>query len=133
MNECFRVFKAFSDANRVRILELLCKGEQCACVLLNDLKIGQPTLSHHMKVLTQSGIVKSRKEGRWNYYTIDAEGCKYGQKLLADLARGKMPSLLRAVLFSRHVFQAVAEVFTNRCDEAIPPSKCCSPDCKKLV
>ena len=128
MNECFRVFRAFSDANRVRILELLCNGEQCACVLLNDLNIGQPTLSHHMKILTQSGIVRSRKEGRWHYYTIDGEGCEYGQKLLADLARGKMPALLRAMLFSRHAFRVVVKVFMGEHDEATPPSKCCTSD-----
>ena len=50
-SEYMRVFKAFTDESRVRVLELLCDGEQCACVLLDDLKIKQPTLSHHMKIL----------------------------------------------------------------------------------
>ena len=45
-SEYMRVFKAFTDESRVRVLELLCDGEQCACVLLDDLKIKQPTLSH---------------------------------------------------------------------------------------
>lgn len=44
-SEYMRVFKAFTDESRVRVLELLCDGEQCACVLLDDLKINQPTLS----------------------------------------------------------------------------------------
>ena len=47
-SEYIKVFKAFTDENRVRVLEILCEGEECACVLLDDLKISQPTLSHHM-------------------------------------------------------------------------------------
>jgi ArsR family transcriptional regulator len=89
-NEYLRVFRAFSDENRVRILELLCKGEQCACVLLDDLDIGQPTLSHHMKILCESGIVSSRRDGRWNYYSINTEGCEYGGLLLNALIRHNM-------------------------------------------
>ena len=50
-SEYIKVFKAFTDENRVRVLEILCEGEECACVLLDDLKISQPTLSHHMKIL----------------------------------------------------------------------------------
>jgi len=111
MNEYFRVFRAFSDANRLRILELLCQGEQCACVLLDDLQIGQPTLSHHMKILTQSGVVKSRREGRWRYYAIDGNGCEYGRKLLAGLARGKMPLLPRVAALVRRAAGAFAEAF----------------------
>lgn len=56
-----RVFKAFCDENRLQVLELLQSGEKCACVLLEDLKISQPTLSHHMKILCESGIVTGRK------------------------------------------------------------------------
>jgi ArsR family transcriptional regulator len=94
-NEFVRVFRAFSDVNRVRILELLCEGEQCACVLLEDIEIGQPTLSHHMKILCASGIVKSRKVGKWNYYSIDEDGCQYGSKLLNAVMERKMDSILR--------------------------------------
>ena len=67
-----RVFKAFCDANRLTILELLQGGEKCACKLLEELNIGQSTLSHHMKVLCDSGIVIGRKEGKWTHI-IDVE------------------------------------------------------------
>ena len=53
-----RVFRAFSDERRLRVLELLAEGEKCACVLLEELEISQPTLSYHMKILRRSGIVK---------------------------------------------------------------------------
>jgi ArsR family transcriptional regulator len=129
MNEWFRVFRAFSDANRVRILELLCQGEQCGCVLLDELKIGQPTLSHHMKILTQSGIVKSRREGRWHYYAIDGEGCEHGRKLLAGLAQGELPSPLRTALALRRAFQVVAGFFAGGRGEAATPPPCRVPGC----
>ena len=59
------VFKALCDENRIEILEILKKGEHCACELLEQLQIGQPTLSHHMRILTDSGIVKAKKDGKW--------------------------------------------------------------------
>ena len=61
------IFKALCDENRVRILKYLMSGERCACMLLADLNIAQATLSHHMKILTDSGLVNGRKEGKWMY------------------------------------------------------------------
>ena len=69
-----RVFKALCDENRVRILALLKGGEKCACKLLEALDIVQPTLSHHMKILCDSGLVVSRKEGKWMHYSLSREG-----------------------------------------------------------
>ena len=97
-NEFLRVFKAFADANRLRVLELLCEGEQCACVLLDDMKISQPTLSHHMKILCDSGIVNSRRDGKWNYYSINPDGCEYAQRLLKQVADKKLTPPLRIIV-----------------------------------
>ena len=79
------VFKALSDENRIRILRLLHGGERCACKLLEELNISQPTLSHHMKILCDSGIVASRKEGKWMYYSISSEGVQVARGCLTDL------------------------------------------------
>lgn len=79
-----RVFKAFCDVNRLQILELLKPGERCACHLLDDLNIGQSTLSHHMKILCEAGIVNGRKEGKWVYYTLSPEGIQHAQALLGQ-------------------------------------------------
>ena len=68
------MFKAFADENRIQILELLRDGERCACRLLEEMNITQPTLSHHMKILCDSGIVVGRKEGKWMHYSISADG-----------------------------------------------------------
>lgn len=79
------IFKAFCDENRIKILMQLLKGEKCACVLLEDLHITQPTLSHHMKTLCDSGIVMGRKEGKWMHYSISSEGVKYAIECLQAL------------------------------------------------
>ena len=80
-----RVFKAFCDEKRLMILEMLQSGEKCACVLLEKFEITQPTLSHHMKILVESGIVTARKEGRWTHYSISAGGCENAAVLLKKL------------------------------------------------
>ena len=67
------IFKAFCDENRIRILQLLSDGEKCACKLLEEMNITQPTLSHHMKILCDSGIVEGRKEGKWMHYSISCD------------------------------------------------------------
>lgn len=81
-NETIRVFKAFCDENRLSILSLLRTGEKCACDLLEDLRITQPTLSHHMKILCDAGIVQGRKDGKWVYYSIDPEGAENAKAVL---------------------------------------------------
>jgi len=68
------MFKAFCDENRLQILELLRSGERCACDILEEMHITQPTLSHHMKILCDAGIVVGRKEGKWMHYSISNEG-----------------------------------------------------------
>lgn len=68
------MFKAFCDENRLQILELLCSGERCACNILEEMHITQPTLSHHMKILCDAGIVTGRKEGKWMHYSISSGG-----------------------------------------------------------
>lgn len=79
------VFKAFCDENRIRILQLLLNGEKCACDLLDEMNITQPTLSHHMKILCDSGIVISRKDGKWMYYSISNEGAETAKMYLDAL------------------------------------------------
>ena len=78
------VFKALCDENRIRILKLLTGGEKCACKLLDELSVTQPTLSHHMKILCDSGIVSGRKEGKWMYYSISEQGAENAKKLLRE-------------------------------------------------
>ncbi|MBA5851315.1 winged helix-turn-helix transcriptional regulator [Clostridium sp. cel8] len=66
-----KIFKALSDKNRLKIIDILSCGEKCACDLLEYFDFTQPTLSHHMKVLTDCNLVKCRKDGLWSYYSLD--------------------------------------------------------------
>lgn len=80
-----RLFKAFCDATRLRVLEMLRGGEKCACKLLENLDCCQSGLSYHMKVLLESGIVTSRQEGKWTYYRICPEGAFAAVSLVQQL------------------------------------------------
>ena len=82
--ETSKIFKAFCDENRLQILELLRSGEKCACKLLDDLKISQSTLSHHMKILCDAGIVQGRKDGKWVHYSINPAGAERAVQLLNE-------------------------------------------------
>lgn len=75
--------KVLGDANRLKILDLLSCGELCACEILEHFDFTQPTLSHHMKVLMDCGLVTARKEGLWNYYSLCPESC---QSLMENLS-----------------------------------------------
>lgn len=70
-----KIIKALSDASRLKIIDILSCGERCACELQEHFDFTQPTLSHHMKVLIDCGLVASRKEGLWNYYSLNSTNC----------------------------------------------------------
>ena len=61
------ICKALSDNNRLQIVQMLSDSEKCGCKLLEAFDITQPTLSHHMKILCECGLVNSRKEGKWHH------------------------------------------------------------------
>lgn len=65
-----KIMKGLSDSNRLKIVDLLSCGERCACEMLPHFSFTQPTLSHHMKVLLDCGLVRERKEGKWHHYTL---------------------------------------------------------------
>ena len=65
--------KALSDPNRLRIIQLLTYGEQCGCELLDQMQISQSTLSHHMKMLEDSGLVSSVRKGKWSHYSLNRD------------------------------------------------------------
>src|SRR5688500_10516428 len=75
-----RLFHALSDETRLAILRLLQHGERCVCDLQEDLEAAQSRLSFHLKVLRDAGLVRDRKEGRWSFYTLNADR-------VADIAR----------------------------------------------
>ncbi len=67
------ICRAMGDSNRLQIVQMLSEGEKCACKLLEKFVITQPTLSHHMRILCECGLVEVRKEGKWNHYTLNCD------------------------------------------------------------
>ena len=80
-----KVFKALCDEKRLKILEILQGGELCVCKLYEPLGLPQSTLSYHLKILCESGIVQGRQEGKWTHYRISEEGSRAASELLGRL------------------------------------------------
>ena len=79
--------KALSDETRVKIFDMLSEGEICACKLLEEFNITQPTLSYHMKILCDSGLINSRRDGVWMKYSINKNGLSSLMNLFNDIGR----------------------------------------------
>ena len=72
------LFKALADVNRLMIVDMISCRELCACRILEKFKFTQPTLSHHMKILCDCGLVVARKDGKWMHYSLN-------EKMVQDL------------------------------------------------
>ena len=79
------ICKALSDSNRLEIVQMLSEGEKCGCKLLERFEITQPTLSHHMKILVEAGMVNDRKEGKWHYYSLNTQTFSSFKKYIEKL------------------------------------------------
>jgi len=77
--------KALSDETRVKIFDMLSNGELCACNILEEFNITQPTLSYHMKILSESGLVDSRRDGVWMKYSINRKNLEALKQLFDDI------------------------------------------------
>ncbi|MBU5362038.1 metalloregulator ArsR/SmtB family transcription factor [Enterococcus raffinosus] len=69
-DELSQMLKALADPKRLKIIDLLSCGSLCACKILDHFDFTQPTLSHHMKVLENAGVVLVTKEGTWHHYQL---------------------------------------------------------------
>ena len=83
-------FHALSDDTRLEIMERLKDGEQCVCDLTDALKTGQSRLSFHLKVLKDAGLIRDRPEGRWIYYSLNAEALEKLEEVVQSL-QGSRP------------------------------------------
>ena len=70
MKEALRIFGALSDENRLRMLYALRHGELCVCQLIELMGLSPSTVSKHLSILRDAGLLDSRKEGRWVYYRL---------------------------------------------------------------
>lgn len=76
--------KALADVTRLQIIDMLRDGELCACVILENFNITQPTLSYHMKILTEYGLVNARREGAWMKYTVNMDSINEIKTMFCD-------------------------------------------------
>lgn len=80
------ICKALGDSNRLQIVQMLSDGEKCGCKLLEAFEITQPTLSHHMKILCESGLVNDKKVGKWHHYSLNCETMQAFKGFIEDLS-----------------------------------------------
>ncbi len=86
MDEFITVMKALSDPNRVKIIKILQKKMMCVCEIQAALQLAQPTISKHLKILEEAGLVSSSKDGLWvNYFLADGAQSPYAASLLGQL------------------------------------------------
>jgi ArsR family transcriptional regulator len=83
------LFHALADQIRVDVVALLLDGERCVCELMAELDMAQSRLSWHLKTLSDAGIISGRREGRWNYYSLNAEAMSEARALLDALKPGR--------------------------------------------
>ncbi|HEY8701990.1 MAG TPA: metalloregulator ArsR/SmtB family transcription factor [Arthrobacter sp.] len=83
-----QLFKALADPNRLRLLSIVKgseSGESCVCDLTEPLDLGQPTVSHHLRILVDAGLLKREKRGTWAYYSLVPQALDDVAGLLASL------------------------------------------------
>jgi DNA-binding transcriptional ArsR family regulator len=81
-----KIFNALADPIRLEIIEFLRDGEKCVCEITPHLKLPQPVVSRHLKILKNAGLVKRRKQGTWHMYSItNLEVCGVIDRLTPEL------------------------------------------------
>jgi len=86
MKDFVKVMKALSDPNRVKIIKMLQHKTMCVCEMREALQVAQPTVSKHLKLLEEAGLVESLKDGTWvNYHLTDGGNSPYVASLLGNL------------------------------------------------
>ncbi|MCI0574157.1 MAG: metalloregulator ArsR/SmtB family transcription factor [Myxococcaceae bacterium] len=99
------VFKALSDEHRLRMLEFIATADAaccrtgegvCACDVQDFIGLAQPTVSQHLKLLVQAGLLDVERRGKWNYYTLSADGFSSAQSVLQKLSPARTGARARA-------------------------------------
>lgn len=82
-----KLCKVMADETRARIVHILSCGELCACDLLDYFNISQPTLSHHLAILVEAGLITARSEGKWTHYSVHKETFAFLERYIKDVSR----------------------------------------------
>ncbi|RMD87687.1 MAG: ArsR family transcriptional regulator [Candidatus Dadabacteria bacterium] len=121
-----KLFKALGDENRLRVINVLRTGELCVCQITELLGLAPSTVSKHMSVLRDAGLVKSRKDGRWIYYSLsdNNHGGNSGFAPVGDLL-GHALEILRDTLEGREDSKQIKEIVKQN------PEELCKKQCKR--
>lgn len=84
-NRAAELFHALADPIRMDVVNMLLDGERCVCDLMSDLGLAQSRLSWHLKTLVDAGVISGRREGRWNYYSLNPEAIAEARAVLDGL------------------------------------------------
>lgn len=96
------MFKSVSDETRLKILDMLSCGEMCACDILEEFRISQSTLSYHMKILSDCGLVNATREGAWVKYTLNKDNIDDMITLLKKVTSEKEDCICKKYLDSNN-------------------------------
>jgi ArsR family transcriptional regulator, arsenate/arsenite/antimonite-responsive transcriptional repressor len=88
-------FKALADETRLQIIDMLSCGELCACKILEKFNITQPTLSYHMKILTECGLVSGVRDGAWMRYSLNESNIESLKQFVLALTSEKEDCICR--------------------------------------
>ena len=95
VQELLAVGRALGDTTRIRILAALRNGELCVCELVDALDISQSTLSSHLQICREAGVVTSRKESRWIYYSLSTRYAPVIERVFSELETVRRDEQLR--------------------------------------
>jgi len=90
-----RQFRALSDETRLRIIDLLREGERCVCELTDELDVAQSLLSFHLRTLKDADLVSDRRDGRWAYYTLNADAFESLEEFVGGLPSTNLVALTK--------------------------------------
>ncbi len=95
------IFKALSDETRLRIIDMLSCNELCACDILASFDLSQSTLSYHMKILIDAGVVNSCRNGLWTRYSINEETFEKLLQIIPELYKTKDACICSQIKYCR--------------------------------
>ncbi len=115
MKEFLNITKALADENRLRILMALDGGEVCVCQIAEFLGLAMSTVSKHLSILYQAGLVSARKEGRWMYYSLPGKGTPTAAKEAVAFVRRSLQGNERVAQDAKRLKQVLAMNVSELC------------------
>ncbi len=126
MREFLNITKALADENRLRMLMALQAGELCVCQITELMGLAMSTVSKHLSVLYQAGLVNARKEGRWTYYSLPGKGTPTAAREAVSWVRRSLDGNQRIAEDATQLKRVVAMDLTELCKRQCKNCKCCS-------